>query len=254
MFLESIDWDCEVKTLFREENLGCGKAVSTAINWFFENEESGIILEDDTVPDQTYFQFCEEMLTKYKDDDRIAMVAGCNLADKESNSDTYYFSKYAQIWGWATWRRAWSGYDYGISLWSKLRNTDFIYSVYPENYIANAFKSIFDKISDNLIDTWDYQWLFHNLINDRKTIVPCCNLVSNIGFSKDATHTFCESDPKSCLPRGELFFPLKHPISYSADIARDRIFLDSNVTKPKTFIYKIFRKIYRILKKMMGVK
>ena len=254
--LSSIDWDCEVKTLFQKENLGCGIAPSSAMNWLFENEEMGIILEDDTVPNMDFFRFCKEMLIKYKEDERFGMIGGHNAIDKENCSDTYYFSKYVQTWGWATWRRAWNGYDYGISLWNKLKNTNFIYSIFPEKYIADNYKHIFDQMLDCPKDIWDYQWLFHNLVNDRKTIMPCCNLVSNIGFSSDATHTFDENSPVSNLPHGKLSFPLKHPISFIADNAKDRAFLDLQITKPKqkSIFYRAIRKCYRIAKKIAGVK
>lgn len=252
--ISNVDWDCEIKTKFNEKNLGCGHGSADAISWFFENEEMGIIIEDDILASLFFFRFCDEMLEKYKDDDRIGLIGGFNGIDKELLSNEYYFSKYAQIWGWATWRRVWSDYDFTISSWGKFKNTDFIYKVFPERYISRYYFDIFDKTyksNGEALNTWDYQWSFCNLSKNRLTVMPCCNLVTNIGFTGEATHTFGSNNPLSNVPCGKLSFPLKHSTSYNTDIARDRAFLDLQISKPKPLIYRVIRKCYRILKKIM---
>lgn len=223
--LKSIDWNCEVKTLFREKNLGCGKAVSQAITWFFENEKMGIILEDDILADLSFFRLCDELLKKYKDDDRIGQIGGFNVIDKELESNEYYFSKYPQIWGWASWRRAWADYDFTISSWEKLRNTDFVYRAFSNKYFAKERIETYNKTYNSrgeYYNTWDFQWTFCNLVQNRLTIIPGCNLITNIGFNKDATHTFVKKDPRNNIQRGEIIFPLKHPVSFICDSRRDK--------------------------------
>jgi hypothetical protein len=178
---EKIDWDCEVKTLFRDENLGCAKSVSGAITWFLEHVEQGIILEDDCLPHPTFFKFCEDTLNFYKDDLTVFNVSGSNSQFGRVRGDgSYYFSKYGHIWGWATWRRAWKGYDIDI-----LDYPNIIQSSEVEPYWKNIFFLTYNK----KIDTWDYQWFFHLQKNKAKVVVPNRNLILNIGFQSNATHT-----------------------------------------------------------------
>jgi len=253
--LKSIDWDCDVKTLFREKNLGCGQGPAQAIEWFFENEEMGILLEDDVIPGISFFPYCEELLYKYRYDTRISMIGGFNFFDKEKISDTYYYSRYVLTSGaFASWRRAWGDYDFYISKWKLLRQTDFINRVYPTDYQAKHYAAIFDNaLAGNANDAWDYQWSFLNLLNDWKCILPCCNLVKNIGFGEDATHTKSSNDALAkmfqALPEGEITLPLKHPLSFNADITRDKAFLDMQVAKPKSILQKLIKKCCKILRK-----
>ncbi len=180
--VQQIDWDCEVKTLFREENLGCGNAVYSAINWFFDDVEQGIILEDDCLPDLSFFPFCETLLNRYKGDSDVMHISGTNSQFGRIVGDgSYYFSKFARIWGWATWRRAWEKIDFDLN------NLD--------NYLDKE-KGISDYWKENLIntkngktDTWDFQWIFTVWLLNGKTISPNVSLVRNIGYNEDATHT-----------------------------------------------------------------
>ncbi|GHT86478.1 hypothetical protein FACS1894137_12140 [Spirochaetia bacterium] len=158
--LKSIDWDCEVKTLFREKNLGCGKAVSGAITWFFENEEMGIILEDDCLPDQDFFMFCEELLEKYKDDERIYHIAGNNPLTFIKSPYSYYFARIPHIWGWASWRRAWNHYSFDIVDLSDFIITKKINGVFNRIIDRVFFIDSFKKMEKHEIDTWDLQWAY----------------------------------------------------------------------------------------------
>ena len=223
--ISNIDWNCEVKTKFSNKNLGCGHGPADAISWFFENEEKGIIIEDDILADISFFRFCDEMLEKYKDDDRIGAITGFNWIDKDIVSNKYFFSRYFTVWGWATWRRVWSDYDFYILLWEKVRNTNFIKHAYPNRSLAKKNIDIYDKTYNSrgeYFDAWDYQFEFCLLLKNRKIIMPCCNLVNNIGFIEEATHTFSKEDIRNNLKRGELIFPLKHPIFLKCDFIKEK--------------------------------
>lgn len=179
--LDSIDWTCAIKTLFRTDNLGCGKAVSEAITWFFEHVEQGIILEDDCLPHLSFFNYCETLLDKYKNDPSVYHIGGNNFQFGQLRGDgSYYFSKYCHVWGWATWRRAWNGYD--------IKMTDYP-TIKSSLNIEQYWRDIFDAMYQYPMDTWDYQWFFHVLKHKGKAIIPNKNLVLNIGFRNDATHT-----------------------------------------------------------------
>lgn len=187
--LNNIDWNCEVKTLFREQNLGCKMAVSGAIDWFFDNEEMGIILEDDCMPSQSFFWFCEQLLIQYKNDMRIGQISGFNYGYKNKGMKyDYFFSKYGFIWGWASWRRAWKYYDIEMKAHVEAKNIGLYHNYFKDNlhHQLNNFNSVFN----NTLNTWDYQWSYSRFINNLYTIVPSKNLIVNIGFGDEATHTF----------------------------------------------------------------
>lgn len=205
--LKNITWDCKVKKLFREKNLGCKYAVSSAIDWFFENVEQGIILEDDCLPSQSFFRFCQEMLEKYKDDERIMQISGTNVQGKTKIEESYFFSKCFNAWGWATWKRAWKFYDVEMKDWEemnslskKTNSKDFPF----QNFFG---KRILKRIKKGTLDTWDYQWIFSCLLNGSFCIIPRFNLITNIGFLM-GTHTTNYKNSKS-LKRFDLPFPLK---------------------------------------------
>ena len=184
--MRSIDWDCEVKTLFRDENLGCGKSVSSAISWFFENVEEGIILEDDCVPDNSFFPYCEELLYRYRSEEKVMHISGSNFQISEVSDESYYFSNSCYMWGWATWRRAWKLYDFKMEHFNKRFDlSDYLFSKDEKVY----WKRVFSNVKSGRVDTWDYQWYFTCWYNKGLSIVPQYNLVKNIGFRPDATHT-----------------------------------------------------------------
>lgn len=186
--LKGIDWDCEIFTNFRDRNLGCKLAVSSGIDWFFENVEEGIILEDDTLPHPTFFRFCEKLLERYWDDKRIMMITGTNyFIEMKHIEESYFFSKHFSIWGWATWRRTWKLYDMKMALWEKFKQEGHLKYLTNKWYIQKHFKDTFDLILYNKMDTWDIQWVFCCLFNSGLSIVPKTNLVSNIG--KYGTHS-----------------------------------------------------------------
>jgi hypothetical protein len=184
-----VDWPCEIKTLFRSENLGCKKAVSSAITWFFGHEPEGIILEDDVVPSPAFFEFCDYALEKYRNDNRVGMVTGTNLLGAEVNSMEYLYSQIFSIWGWATWKRAWDLYDIQMDTWpSKNLKESLLYRYKPD--LARYFIKTFDTHVARNIDTWDTQWVYTCIFNSLMCITPKANMVSNIGIV--GTHSSVE--------------------------------------------------------------
>jgi acetyltransferase-like isoleucine patch superfamily enzyme len=207
-----IDWDCELTTLFRERNLGCGKAVSEAISWFFEHVEEGIILEDDCLPNQSFFKYCEDLLEKYKHDERIMHISGNSFISPKKCNDSYYFSKFPFIWGWATWRRAWHQYDYSYHNLGNIQRNKIISQNFNNPKIAKYWQNTFENhLKTNLDMTWDYQWFFSLWKKDGIVILPKVNLVSNIGFGKEGTHTNTDFNNVGNYINKLIRFPLKHP-------------------------------------------
>lgn len=220
--LTHIDWDCEVKTLFRDQNLGCKYAVSSAINWFFENEEMGIILEDDCLPDPAFFPFCQELLERYRFDQRIGIISGDNFQfGNRRNDDSYYFSKYVHIWGWASWRDRWIGcYDVTMAKWPHVRDENWLTDMVDNTREAAYWKNIFERVYRGEIDTWDYQWVFANLLGGRLNVMPNVNMISNIGFNEDATHTTGKSKLAN-MTKSSVEFPLVHPLMITRNMRAD---------------------------------
>jgi len=209
--INQIDWDCEVKTLFRAENLGCRIAVSSAISWFFNNVEQGIILEDDCLPDLSFFSYCEELLDYYANDERIYQINGTNFQYGENKiENSYYFSRYPIIWGWATWKRAWEKYDLEMNDFKEFHKMDTIKSILGTTAEQNHFNKVFKKMLDFNVNTWDRQWWFSIMKNNGVVIVPNTNLVINIGYDNNSTHSFLKDSKRTTNISGKMDFPLVH--------------------------------------------
>ena len=244
--LSQIDWDCELHTLIREENLGCGKGPAEAISWFFDQVEMGIILEDDCLPNDSFFKFMEELLVKYKDDNRIMQISGTNRLGTyqyKHSSQSYYFAKYASEWGWGTWRRAWNLYDFEMSAWEDNNVKKIIRQTLLKDEYYRILERIFDKTFKNpQVSWWDYQWGFAKDINNGLSIVPAKNLVSNIGFGVDATHTLNIHSKFNNLTAHEIDFPLHHPKYVAIDKDLEKKILDAHFS----FFIRIFNFIGKI--------
>jgi hypothetical protein len=190
LVLNVIDWDCEIKTLFREHNLGCGIAVSEAITWFFENVDEGIILEDDILVDPSFFSFCKAMLLTYRHDNRILHINGANaIYPFLKINSPYYFSKLPSAWGWASWKRAWAKYRYNVNdLDEKIVQSEI--DLWAGNKKLSDFmmKTFYD-MKTLKANTWDYQWMFSIFQTQGLVITPSVNLAQNIGFDNNPTHT-----------------------------------------------------------------
>lgn len=211
--VNGIDWDCEVKTLFQGINLGCGFGPVAAINWFFENVEQGIILEDDCLPSSCFFRFCEQMLNLYRNDTRVMSISGTNiLSEWKASIYAYFFSYYGGNWGWATWKRAWQKFDPAMKLWRSDENKKYIEYILGDRTHAQRLGEWFDSAIGKESDIWDFQWFYSRLINSGLSIVPVKNLISNIGFVPEATHTK-EPGAFSNLPLYEMEVPVaQNPI------------------------------------------
>lgn len=227
--LENINWKCEVKTLFRDKNLGCKYAVSGAIDWFFENVKQGIILEDDCLPDQSFFRFCEEMLEKYGDDEKVMSISGQNILGKFKIRGDYLFSKYFYCWGWATWKDSWGEMDLEMDSYKNInkKNIKELFPGFFEKYLW------IKRCDDNIygrINSWATSFLFSQIYHKRLCVVPRDNLVENIGFSKLSTHTKENKyDLKylHCL-KNNIIFPLRHPesVKHGKEFDKNVVFQD----------------------------
>lgn len=245
--LSRIDWDCEVKTLFRDKNLGCKLAVSGAISWFFQNEEMGIVLEDDCLPSQSFFWYCEELLLRYKDAEDVYMISGDNISDISIQED-YTFIKYALIWGWASWARVWKKYDVDIENWHTKKSE--ILSNIGQNADAKRYwKSIFEKMYRKEIDTWDYQLTYLLLKDNAKCAVPQKNLISNIGFGEDATHTLDVDDKKANIKRSEVCFPIKYTDFTKMNDRLNEYYETNEFSKSSIFV-RVINKLKRMYNEM----
>jgi hypothetical protein len=214
--INQVSWDCEVFTNYSEINLGCKKRVSSGLNWVFSMVEEAIILEDDCLPNSSFFRFCEELLEKYRYDERVGIISGTNLAERHA-SDSYYFSCYPHIWGWASWRRVWSNYDAEMNGLDDLLNSKNFVGMFRTSNEFNYWKDTFLRVHRGDVNTWDAQVVFMSFLFRYLTIYPNSNLISNIGFRADATHTFNDS-PLANLLIYEMQFPLIHPKGYLIDI------------------------------------
>lgn len=224
--LAAVDWECEVKTNFQVSNLGCGPGVLAAINWFFREEESGIILEDDCVALPSFFHFCETLLQRYANDDRVGLISGFNNIPYDMGPYSYCFSKYTVCWGWATWRRAWKHMDYEMG---------WLQDPWKENVLLNAgyngkdrtyWERRVEAVHKNTVSAWDYQWCFTIAAQNQLGIFPAKNLISNIGIGEGATHT--TKSPLVSYSAGEdLDFPLNHPKAMAPNMGFDKTFYKS---------------------------
>jgi len=239
--IEQIDWPCEVKTLFRDKNLGCKLAVVSAINWFFESVESGIILEDDCVPSPDFFEFSYVMLQRYADDPKVMLISGTNFyADQQrfGMQAGAFFSKYFSIWGWATWRRAWSQYDVSLKSVGRKELAQELKKAFHSFWITFYYLQIYDEARHAKFAGWDYQWSFKILVSGGLCIVPASNLITNIGI--DGFHYSASSPDLRFLNLGMQSYEaylvapvLKVEPAYHELLARD---IFSDVSKLKLYI------------------
>ncbi len=211
--IQRVDWDCEVKTLFHDENLGCKKAVSSAIDWFFEHVEEGIILEDDCLPSDSFFSFCAELLDTYRHDERIMMISGTNLQGGIQRGEaSYYFSEIPHIWGWATWRRAWKMYDRDMASLPEFVRSGAMRDVFRDVNVRFHWAHRFISTYEGEVDTWDYQWMYSIFLSAGLSVCPQLNLVSNIGFGLNATHAVNSSHCCAGLDSHEMRHIIHAPV------------------------------------------
>ncbi len=245
-------WACELKALYRNEHLGCKKAVSDAITWFFENEEEGIILEDDCLPSADFFRFCDEMLARYRSDSRIGAILGNNLQQGKKWGDAgYYFSNLTHVWGWASWRRVWQTYDASLARYGE-DITAQLSDIFTDPFIIEAWQKIYKQVKAGEIDTWDYQLTFSNFFNNRLSVIPNANLVTNIGFGSRATHTVNAGSRYANLPHQPLG-DITHPVTILPQKHADYITLayDFAIEAKWRKQNKLHRRVKRWFNKML---
>lgn len=209
--VEKIDWECQVSHEFSEVNLGCRRRVASGLDWVFNQHPEAIILEDDCLPDPSFFRYCAELLERYRDDERVVSISGDNFqGGRRHTPASYYFSRHPHVWGWASWRRVWRHYDVGMQSWPAVRQSGWLDQVFNHPGRAAYWRETFDAVYDGRVDTWDHQWTYTCWRLNGLVALPEVNLISNIGFGKEATHTRRRSR-FSALATGQLDFPLQHP-------------------------------------------
>ncbi|MFN7826669.1 MAG: glycosyltransferase family 2 protein [Acidobacteriota bacterium] len=220
--IDQIDWDCRLDKNYSDQNLGSKRRPETGIDWVFELVEEAIILEDDCLPDESFFPYCGELLARYRDDTRVMMISGyCFFDMRERAKQSYHFSYLGSTWGWATWRRAWRLNDPQLTRWPEVVAARLIEQLFPDPVHTKFWYDVFARIlDDRLRDAWDYQWQLSCWFNSGYRIFPAVNLIRNIGFGDDATHTFGRNPYHNEL--GRLPLPLVHPElvirSFEADL------------------------------------
>jgi hypothetical protein len=250
--IESVDWDCEVKKNYAEKNMGCGNRPASGLNWVFENEEYAIVLEDDCVPAQSFFWFCQEMLIKYKDDTRIMIVSGNNYnEERKRNDDSYSFCRYGHSWGWATWARSWKHFDFDMKRWPKFRDNGHMDDIFRTKEEINFFTAAFDNVYAKHDGIWDFQFGFAIWANGGLSIVPCFNLVSNIGAVGTHSSSACSFHFRAV---NENFRVIKHPDYVLRNNWYDEYHFKNHwnkqVKKNNIFI-RIRNKVRRLLKQLL---
>lgn len=245
----AVDWDCEVKTLFQTKNLGCKYGPHSAITWFFEHEEQGIILEDDCLPSNSFFSYCETLLKRYRNDLRIFTISGFNYNSKiDIQKNEYFFAKFPMIWGWATWRNRWHKNLDTIENFEKINSESIVRNISSDDAVSEIIIGNTKLSIDNKVDVWDYLWVYTNYINNALSTVPSLNLIENIGYGPDATHTASSGEHKRIIAR-EMEGEWKRPLITLPNTKYDHYLykdlynwksLSEKLTHP-THVYKVIK-------------
>lgn len=224
LIANGVDWPCDVQTNYSDVNLGCGTRVASGLDWVFREVPEAIVLEDDCLPDPTFFRFCAELLERYRDEPRVGLISGCNFRGPRSTApESYFFSAYNFIWGWAAWRRSWSVFDRSMTRWPALRDSAWLRDWLQSRPAAAYWRERFDAMHAGRVDTWDYPWTFSLWANQVLSILPAANLVTNLGFGPNATHS-PPADQRLGIPATPMSFPLHHPAAVVRDIESDKFF------------------------------
>jgi hypothetical protein len=211
---EAVDWDCDVTRNYATANLGCGRGPATAISWAFDQEPEAIVLEDDCLPDASFFPYCAELLARFRDDERVMQICGRNRLFPVADAPySYAFSCQNICWGWASWRRAWRHFAMAVPSWPELRETSWLADLLHHPVAVEHWRAAFDRAraAGHDADFWDHQWTFACWAQSGLSIVPHENLVVNLGFGDHATHTKWIGDIRASQPLESIGFPLRHP-------------------------------------------
>lgn len=252
---DTVDWNCQVERCYSDMNLGGRVRVASGLDWVFSRCEQAIVFEDDTVPNPTFFDYCEELLGRFRHDERVMSISGNNFQfGTNGTSASYYYSRYAHCWGWATWSRAWRYYDDDLTLWPELRTSDWLLDILGDPAAALYWQRIFDRIHDGRITySWAYRWLYSCWVQNGLTILPNVNLVANIGFGPQASHTKNVRSIYSNMPTGCLEVPLKHPRGVIRQKAADDFTFKKHFCRSQVRFLKLFVKA-RLLQAHMMIR
>lgn len=211
--VDRVDWQCEVTRYFSETNLGCRRRISTGLREVFSEVDEAIVLEDDCLPDPSFFPYCEEMLERYRQDERVMHIAGTNYQfGRRRTPWSYYFSRYNHCWGWASWSRAWRHYDDSMSLWPEVRDRGLLNDILAgDDGSVHYWERAFQEVYDGKIDSWSFVWTLSCWMRSGLTILPAVNLISNIGFNNRGAHTLNRRSRFAGMETEALAFPLAHP-------------------------------------------
>ncbi|AZI25850.1 nucleotide-diphospho-sugar transferase [Pedobacter sp. G11] len=243
--VKDIDWDCEVNTLFRDKNLGCKTAVSEAITWFFNHIDEGIILEDDCLPDPSFFNFCGSLLDKYRFNDKVMAISGSNLLTKREGYNSSYVFGLGGIWGWATWKRAWNLYDLSMAGWNDPKIKNRVKAQLKSNWYKHYYH-MFDAAFNQSLNTWDIQWFYAILYNEKLAINPAVNLVQNIGFDANGTHSHGKELFALTEKKEAINFPLIHPDKLKIDYQYlDLLYSETSSGEKRNIFKSVLKKVYR---------
>ncbi len=250
--INGVDWECEVLINYSDVNLGCKKRVSSGLDWVFDTVEESIILEDDCLPNPSFFLFCEELLERYREDNRIAVISGQNVQFGHKRTHySYYFSRYNHCWGWASWRRAWQNFDYDMQLWPLIKENGWLKDILKDEIAVKYWTKIFQDTYDDKTNSWAYRWTFSCWTQNHLSILSNINLISNIGFAREATNTKKDVSIFSKIPTEEIYFPLKHPPFIVQDVESDDFTQRTLYCPP--LINRINTKIKNIYSDILGV-
>jgi hypothetical protein len=239
--LKEINWECDVKVLLRETHLQVRDSIPDAIDWFFETEVEGIILEDDCLPNFSFFRFCDELLDRFRDVHRVSVISGTNFDFNIELSNQYYFSNLTHIWGWATWKRSWVNYDRDILYWPHLKSNNFLSSIFKKRKHIKFWESMLDGVYQKKINTWDFQLALTYWYQNQISIVPRVNLISNIGVGIESTNAHYQNSFSS-MKTVEMKFPLEHNNSFVVDTFADNKILDIEFSYP-SILTRILNKL-----------
>ncbi|MCY7334532.1 MAG: glycosyltransferase family 2 protein [Pseudanabaena sp. CAN_BIN31] len=252
--IDGVDWECEVLTNYSDVNLSCKSRVSSGLDWVFDNVEEAIVLEDDCLPHPSFFTFCEELLDKYRYDERIAVISGQNVQFGRQRTDySYYFSRYNHCWVWASWRRSWKNFDYDMKLWDLIRDSDWLGDIFQDKRDVKVWTKIFQNVYDQKINSWAYRWTLSCWLQNQVSILSNVNLISNIGFGSEGTNTRNSDSVFSETSCENMIFPLNHPPFMIRDAKSDD-FTQKTLYGVPLLIIRIKRKVKAIYSSILGKK
>ncbi len=221
--IEGFDRAESVRTNYENENIGLELRIPDGLDWVFDQEKRAIIIEEDCVPNPSFFRFCDQLLERYQKNTQIMSITGTRYILDSDLDYSYYFSHFMDSWGWATWEQAWAKYRHELSCWNTVKQEGWLFDLFDERSDALSWQGRFDDLVSGTLKTWDYRWQFQSWMHSGLHISPKRNLVSNIGFDDQGTHTVDPQDPRANLERSQLNFPLDHPPWIKRDIRRDRV-------------------------------